>query len=496
MRRIYRPLSFIIPCVISVSAQALSFRDVGNFGGVSSNGPAYNDICDDYPIGSRKGNICRSYPKDKVLTVETLPASKDLKTDTLYLVSGQSTIETPYPLQTGTSVLPVPSLNELVLTPTGSGTDDDCGLCVVKFAEGTRLAGLSVDINSSSWKPTPGKGKERAIFYGATSSSELSESTIWGRSDFVDLVHQYMTVDGQNMQSYHGLVLYAEGSQNLLRLENSDSTSAVSVPDTYSWHVDIVNSIGTLSGDIPSSATEQGGFVINNLVGTILSSSVFYTPLDASKTFRRYGLIATDTPELYVYRNSHKVTKENYSREQDFEEVYRNKLQSGMAVFSDDNSYFEDGEHYVNELSDPSKLDFYLGNNQEYVSSDVDTSPESISKLTRYGGFFLGNTQQLEHMCPVNPDNYNASDPYPVVNGLQIDFGPSNSTTKDFHAFCTSNARNAACERSTKDRLIDGSIGLGIGIAVTSAIWIGITVCICRSVGKKGGYTTVQGNTN
>ena len=496
MRRIYRHLSFIIPCVISVSAQALSTRDVGNFLGITSGEVNYNTLCDDYPFASRKGNICKSYPKDKVLTVTTLPASKDLKTDTLYLVSGQSTIETPYPLQTGTSILPIPSLDELKLIPSGSGTDDDSGLCVVRFAEGARLAGLSVDLSSSSWKPTPGKGTDRAIFCGTSSSSELSESTIWGRSDFVDLIHQSMTVDGEKMQIYHGLKLYAEGSQNLLRVENSNSTSAVSIPSTYSWHVDILNSTGTLSGNIPSSAEEQGGFVINNLVAKIESSSVFYTPLDTSKTFHRYGLIATDTPELHVLKDSHKITAEGYSREQDVEEVYRNKLQSGMTILSDNNSYFKHGEHYLNELSAQSKLVFVLGNNLAYESTDVDTSPESIASLTKYGGFYLGNTQQLENMCPVNPENYNATNPYPAVNGVEIVLGPSNSTIKNYHELCTDGARSAACERSLKGRLIDGSIGLAAGITITSVVWGCIMACVCRSAGKSkstNGYTSVTG---
>ena len=493
MRKIYRSLSFIIlPSVISVSAQALTFRDVTSFLGVGSDAPTYDPICDDYPFDSRKGSICRSYPKDKVLTVAALPASNDLKLDTLYLLTADGGIEAPYQLKSGVGILPTPSKAEVALKPSGSGADDDCGLCVMKFAEGTKVAGLSVDIGESGWDPAPGKGKEKAIFYGSTSSSEFSETTIWGRSDFVDLVHQYMTVSGQNMQSYHRLVLYAQGSQNLLRVENANSSSAVDVPSGARWHVDIVDSLGTLSGNIPSSATEQGGFVINNLVGTLLSSSIFYDPLDASVAFPRYGVIATDTPALYIYRDSHKVTKEGYSREQDVEEIYRNSLQSGMSVFSDANSYLSDSDHYVNDLTDQSKLVYYLGDNEEYKSIDVDTSAKNISMLTRNGGFFLGNTQQLEAICPVNPDNYNASNPFSVVNGVRIEFGPSNSTTKNFHDFCVANAQNTACDRSVKDRLIDGSIGLAVGVVGASFFWGIALACVCKSVGKKGDYMKID----
>ena len=497
MRRVYRSLSFIIlPSVISVSAQALTFRDVITFLGVNPDSPAYNTVCDDYPFDSRKGSICRSYPKDKVRPVATLPASKDLEPDTLYLLSADNEIKAPYQLKNGVGILPTPDKGNVTLTPSGSGTDDDCGLCVMKFAERTKVAGLSVNIGASSWKPKPGKGKEKAIFYGSTSSSEFSETTIWGRSDFVDLVHQYMTVSGQNMQSYHRLVLYAQGSQNLLRVENADNTSAVGTPDGGNRHVDIVNSIGTLSGDIPPSATEQGGFVINNLVAHLLSSSVFYHPLDAFVTFPRYGVIATDTPALYIYRNNHKVTQEGYSRAQDVEEIYRNNLQSDMSVFSDANSYLTQSDHYVNDLKDQSRLVYYLGDNEEYESTDVDTSAENITKLTRYGGFFLGNTQQLEAICPVNPDNYNASNPFPIVNGVRIELGPSNSTTKNFHDFCVANAQNTACDRNIKDRLVDGSIGLGVGVVSTSIIWsIIVVACACRSVGKKKDYISLENNT-
>ena len=482
MRRVYRSLLFFLPATIAVSAQAVTFRDVTTFFGVGSGAPSNSTVCEDYPIDSRKRHICKSYPEDKVFTVATLPASKDLKEDSLYLLSGDGGIEAPYQLKPGVGVLPTPDMDKVVLTPSGSGTDDDCGLCVMKFAEGTQVAGLSVDISKSSWKPAPGKGKEKAIFYGSTSSCEFSESFVWGRSDFVDLVHQHMTVDGQKMQLYHKLVLYAEGSQNLLRVENSNSAAAVSIPEGYSWHVDIVNSVGTLSGNIPSSATEQAGFVITNLVGTLLSSSVFYEPLNASETFARYGLLATDTPALYVYRYSHKVTREGYNRALDTEEVYRNKLQSTMSIFSNDNSYFAGSEHFINELKIPSQLVFYLGDNEEYESSDVDTSANNISKLTRNGGFFLGNTQQLEAMCPVIPDNYNASTPYSLVNGVQIFAGPGNATTKNFHAFCTT---NALCHRPVKNRLIDGSIGAAIATACVSIFWIGVLNCVFRSHNKK-----------
>ena len=501
MRRVYRSLSFIfLPAVISVSAHAVSLRDLTSVLGAGSSKPDYDNTCDDYPIDSRKGSICRSYSKDKVHKVATLPASKDLKADSLYILSGDGGIEAPYSLKNGVGIIPTPDKDQVILTPSGTGTDNDCGLCVMKFAEGTKVAGLSVNISGSNWKPKPGKGEERAIFYGSTSTSEFSESTVWGRSDFVDVIHQYMTVSGDNMQSYHRLNLYAGGSQNLLRVENANSSSAVSIPEGDKWHVDIANSTGTLSGNISSSATEQGGFVLNNLVGSIYSSSIFYEPLAASKTFSRFGFIATDTPALYIYRDSHKVTREGYSRKKDKEELYRNEHQSKMMIFSDDNSYFPEGEHYINELTDQSGLVYYLGNNEEYASTDVDNSAESISKLTKYGGFYLGNTQELKAICPVNPDLYNVSNPYPVVNGVQIQEGPANSTTKDLYSFCVANVQNTACNRSVTDRLIDGAIGGGIVLIASSPFIIGSLICLCRSVAKRGsnkdGYTAIPSTSN
>ena len=297
------------------------------------------------------------------------------------------------------------------------------------------------------------------------------------------------------MQSYHRLKLYAEGSQHLLRVENT-SSSAAKAPDRNRRHVDIVDSIGILSGGIPSDATEQGGFVITNLVGAILSSSIFYDPLDPSQTFPRYGVIATDTPALYLYRDSHKVTQKNYRREQDIEEIYRNKLQSSMQVFSDDNSYLPQGDHYINELSDPSQLVYYLGNNEEYVSTDVDASHDNIDKLTRNGGFFLGNAMQLEAICPLHPNDYNASNPLPAVNGLQISAGPVNATVRNFYEYCTESTQSSACDRSIKDRLIDGSIGFGFATVIVSIPWLIGTICLCAKARKKSGYININDNDN
>ena len=493
MRRLCHHLSFIIlPAMISVSANAFSLRDAPPYLSFGSESSPYNEFCDEYPVESRKHVICKSYPDKDVTPVVKLPTARELKPDTLYLVGEDSEIEAPYALPPGAGILPAPhKTDNLALTPSGTGADDDCALCVMKFAEGTKVAGLTVDLSTSSWNPTPGSGAERAIFYGATAESEFSESIVFGRNDFVDVVHQLQTVSDNKMQSYHRLKLYAEGSQHLLRVENT-SSSAVKAPDNGTWHVDIVNCVGTLSGTIPPTIKEQGGFVITNLAATILSSSVFYTPLDTSHTFPRYGLIANDTPVLHVYRVSHKVTCKDYNPEQDVEEIFRNSLQSDMQIFSDDNSYFPEGGHYVNELRVPSQLVYFLGNNEEYVSIDVDTSPENIDRLTRKGGFFLGNAMQLESICPVIPNDYNATDPLPAVNGLQIFTGPANATVKNFHEFCTNNARNTACKHKTRDRLIDGSIGFAAGVVAATLPWMAVTGCLLYKFKHRAGYIELK----
>ena len=163
-----------------------------------------------------------------------------------------------------------------------------------------------------------------------------------------------------------------------------------------------------------------------------------------------------------------------------------------MQIFSNDNSYFADGNHYVNELSVPSQLIYYLGNNEEYVTTDVYTSPDNIDRLTRNGGFFLGNAMQLKSICPVNPDNYNVTNPLPAVNGLQISAGPANATTKSFYEYCAVNAQNsAACEQTLADRLIDGAIGVAIGAAAVSIPWCIATVCLCIKA-RRAGYKDIS----
>ena len=493
MRRVYRSLSFILlPSVISVSAQALGLRDISDLLGATSPPPSHSPHCDQYPVSSDKSTICRSYPKDKVIPRTKLPDANELEQDTLYLVSNGD-IDAPYKLKSGVGVLP-DGIPDLELDPSGSGTDDDYGLCVMKFAENTKVAGITVNMDSSAWEPTPGRGKIRAIFCGSTSSSFFSESTISGREDFTDLIHQYKIVDERTVQSYHRLNLYAEGSQNLIRVENADLSSAVRKPEGSGTarHVEIADCTGTLSGNISSSAKEQAGFVINNLVPSLYSSSVFYAPLGASKTFPRAGLIAIDTPSFYIFRDQHLVTTEGYSREQDVEEIFRNNLHSEMKIYSDENRYFAlkvQQDHYRNELNDQSELTYYLGHNEQYESTDIDNSAENIPKLSRNGGFFLGNAMQLQAICSVNPGDYNATEPLPAVNGLQITAGPANATVENFFDYCIANAENTACQ--LKDHLISGAIGFAGGAALTSAIFAPIVFCICRS-NRRAGYSNIQ----
>ena len=154
MRRIFHPLSFMVfSSVISVSAQALSSRDETFALGFAAETSSYNKACDGYPPQSRKNTICRSYPEDQVVAVQQLPAAKKLKSNTLYLVKNDSEIEAPYALKPGVGILPSPDkTSNLTLTLSGSGTDHDCALCVMKFAEGTKVAGLTVNLSSSSWK--------------------------------------------------------------------------------------------------------------------------------------------------------------------------------------------------------------------------------------------------------------------------------------------------------------------------------------------------------
>lgn len=488
MRKLCRSLSFLLlPSIVSLSTEAGIIDYVQSFVEAGSGEPPYSEACAGFPADSRKRTICQSYSKDNVETRNNLPRSaSDLKSGMLYLIKNDSEIDTPYALNPGVGILPTPTRQQITLTPAGDGTDDDCGLCVMKFAEGTKVAGLSINLNTSSWHPSPGHGTEKAIFYGSTSESEFSESVVWGRSDFADVIHQRQSIRDGKMQSYHRLILYAEGSQNLLRVDNT-SSSAVKVPDTYTWHVDVVNVVGTLSGNIPSSAVMQGGININNLLATVQSSSVLYEPLADNQTFKRYGVIAKDTPELYLYSMSHKVTKEGYERndDDDKEELFQSDLQKAMSVFSDDNSYLDTDEHYEDALADGSTLTYYLGKNMKYVSINVETSPQNITKLTKNGGIFYGNALQLEAMCPVIPNNYNETNPYPAVNGEAITEGPVNATVKDLYEFCVKGARSTACQRSLRDRVIDGVIGGAIMTAVIGIPSLISNICLCKKLRSK-----------
>ena len=496
MRRVSRPLFIISVLIVSVSTLALSLKGVVP----ESKAASYNKACDNYDIQSRKNTICKSYPDDMVVSVATLPAAKDLKKNTLYLVSDNSEIETPYALQPGVGILPTPNkLNNLILTPSGPGFDHDCDRCVMKFAEGTKVAGVSVNLSSASWWPPRRFDTTyvNAVFYGSTTELEFSESEVWGRNDFDDLVYQRQTVRDGKMHSYHRLKLYSEGTPRLFRVVNTSQT-AVQVPGNNSRHVDIVNCIGILSGTIPSTFLSQRGFMITNLVGMMYSSTILYDPLDSSHTYPRYGLLATDTPVLYLYRNSQRVTHKGYHRKQDIAEKYRNWHQSRMLVFSNDNSYFfSGGDHYVNELKDPSQLVYYLGDNELYASADMDTSSENIDRLTRHGGFFLGNAMLLESICPVNPGDYTVSYPLPAVNGVKIHYGPAKATVKDFYDFRTENPTQHSedCEHPTKDWLIGGSTGLGIGAAVASVPWLISTIYLCmkiKAITNRIGYTSIS----
>ena len=504
MQIVYRFLSFtFLSSVISVSAQAttVSTADVTTAMGITTPPPSHNPICDEYPIDSDKGVFCRSYPKDKVVQHPTLPALKDLKEDTLYLIT-QGDIEAPYALKNGVGILPPPHSPDVTLIPSGSGTDSDHGLCVMKFAEGTKVAGVTVDLRSSSWKPTPGKNTDRAIFCGSTASSRFSESTIYGREDFVDLVHQYKTTSKGTMQTYHRLNLYAKGSQNLIRVENADMSRLVEKASRSERHVDISDCTGTLSGNVPSS-TEQAGFVINNLVPQLFNTSVFYEPLAESEHFLRAGLIAIDTPAFYIFSVHHlqtSPTQEDDSRAMDFKEVYRNKLlHSEMKIISTDNRYYaleDQQDHYKNEL-DSAELLYLKHNNEEYESTDdVDNSPEGIRNLSNHGGVFKGNAMQLEAMCPVNPDNYNATNPLPTANGIPITEGPANATVMNFVDYCMENEDSDEC--SIKNRLIDGAIGGGIMTVVSSGFWLSVIGCICYSHRKtaRSGYGVLENHAN
>lgn len=182
----------------------------------------------------------------------------------------------------------------------------------------------------------------------------------------------------------------------------------------------------------------------------------------------------------------------------DFEEVFRNKLlHSEMKVISNDNRYFaleHQQDHYKNEL-DAAKLLYLHNNNEEYESTDdVDNSPEGIRKLSNHGGVFKGNAMQLERICPtINPNNYNATNPLPAANGVQITEGPANATTMNFVDHCLENKDSDSCSIPIKSRIIDGVIGGGIMTAVTSAVWLSIIGCICYSSRKgKGGYENID----
>lgn len=459
-------------------------------------------ICEKFPEGSRKKTICFNYDNNNksIKPVKTLPsADSKLKPDTLYLVNNTSELTAPYKLPSGTSILPSPTTEELELTFTGHGTDGDCGPCAIKLGEGSRLAGLSVNMKVSHWKPTTQHGKEHAIFYGATSESEISESKIWGRSDFVDLIHQKQTVSEDKMLSYHRLAMYAEGSQNLIRVENT-STTAAKIPDDFTWNVDIVDVIGTLSGNIPSSAQQQTGFQINNLIANILKSSVFYDSLDSSKTFSRVGVLGIDTPHLYLFDVSYNVLKKGYDRDYDLEEAYENKLQKSMTVYSDHNTYLDidDEDHFLNSVTPASALTYYLGENYRYSSVDVDNSAENIDRLTSNGGFYLGNAMKLESMCPVNASDYNPNAPYPAVNGDLIVRGPSNATLESYSELCIHGSKANACNISLKTRLIDGSVGFSIGFVAGGALF-GIPLaialaCVCVKHSPKKDYQKIGDN--
>ncbi|MGI9276119.1 MAG: hypothetical protein ACR2PT_14920 [Endozoicomonas sp.] len=355
--------------------------------------------CEEYPATSRKKAICSLYDKFTPIRKGQWTPVITLQEDTLYIVDDESiSVNAPFNIPKGSALLPSPNnpnLLEITFDPV-TGSSDQCEFCVLVYGEGARVAGVRLDVSKGGpetffrnglLRSAPGKIK--SIIYGETSASELSESVLIGDDECDSLIQQKHT-GLQAVQFYSGNLLYANGSRNIIKVENS-SDKPVSVPDKVIWQLEVRDSIHILDGSI-ASGPMQAGFAVTNLIPLISGNTVVYTPLSEPESFTRSGFYMLDVPRVNISGNFHAVSEIEYRRKEDAAEEFAwNHLTKTKAV-SFSNSYIEG---MTSVKGEDTKLDYGFANNKYYSDLNITLDEEAILRYPPGGWLFEGSALRL-----------------------------------------------------------------------------------------------------
>ena len=372
-------------------------------------------VCDQYDTGTRKYAICKKYDRSKIKAVGSIPPGGYLEKDTLYIVNhyGGYFIDTPYIIPANTSIIPEQG-GILELIPTGTGAGGSCAACVIQLSEGSAMAGIHLNIPKSKWRPTPGVGSEKSIIYGETSSSEFSESVIWGSPGFEHLIHQKTDAAEGKLQTYSGIRLFTEGASTGLYVERVLSPD-MAAPNKHSRNVVLDKSVVVLSGTIPASTKRQVGVRLTKVNTFVTGVQVLFTPLAAGATFERRGVMAEDTAEISLTGITYRVTEKSQKRQKDVQEYFSSRYLSSMKVFSNNNIYIKNMKPYVNNVTPQKGLNYVLGNSHTSPDRNIPIDLKSINSLASVGGVMPGPVNatitSFDDGC-TNPDSVVYTDRY------------------------------------------------------------------------------------
>ena len=483
----------ILTGILPLTAQAIPIVDqfYNTIDWITGGSGSGNKYCDKYTeYQAHIQHICDRYTEDKTQKITLLPEASKLKPNTLYLVStGKNTIVTPYNVPDGTSILPEPGV-DLNLVPKGVGSDDDCGLCVLKLNENSRVAGALINIPKASWNPAPKAGKPKAVIFVKGKKAEFSASSITGSQAFD--AHIYSRVDSNDdmMLSFKNLVLYTNGTQYGIKVENV-SGKGVTIPNQATRNVEVLGSIVVMS-DTPKDATlPQAGISLNNVLGFIGGSTVAFSPLSTSIKAPRVGVKAVDTASLWLDKNVFALTKMVSFRGEDVQVSLAGDKNDKMTLFSDGNSFSTMMQSYQNLFSDSSRLKFVGQGNYLYSDLDLILDPATIAKLTSTGGVFLSTVLKAPAICSVLKEgDFNRTDPFAptAVLGETI---PGNATVLSFEEEFSNCETEGVCSWKNFPLEVAGFAvaGVALGSLVTGTL-VGIMAYKCgHKVGK--GYKSI-----
>ena len=480
----------------SLSAQSMSVQDYlyDTMHWLAGGSGVTNSLCDGYPESEfRIQSICDLYETKDTISVETLPPASQLRKNSLYLVSqSDNKIDTPYTIPSGTAVIPAPDTT-LNLIPRGSGSDQECALCVLKLSEGSHAAGIQLDIPKSSWKPSAkAKGIKSAVYVTGL-KAEFSASTITGSQDFQYLIYQQSPSEKGVSLHYNELTLYTNGTQYGLYVENTADT-AVTAPKEAIRHVELLGTIIVMSGAPTDPSADQVAVSITNLIPYIGGSQIAFSPLPETTTGARTGLQAIDTVSLWLNSNIFALTIPDGQRANDVQVSCATRLNDRMTLFANGNSFSIMIPTFDNKLSIQSNLEFITRDNFYYSDLDLVLDQDEIANLTSTGGVVLSSVLKLPAICSaLDEEMFNKTIPFQPTTILGKS-APANATIVNFEekfAQCESgnNDDNACSWRDFPGEVAGFSLaGAGVGFLVAIPIF---GVC-CYRMGRSASLKDYQ----